>query len=226
MSGDYGGVLCFLALALASPLSASPLRGVSPRGHRFCPRIASCFVILLSFRRIVLADEKYFMGPVIACRDGAATFPRDRLNDGFCDCPDGTDEPGTSACPESKFYCRNMGDAPRFLFSSRVNDHICDCCDGSDEYESGAQCPNTCHKDTNPSENSTVAVNPESNDLDDLDTQSRNTRIDLENLIKNIGGLRAVTAMQMIVCAIVMVAFCCHHYRYNRIRRRKYILSR
>lgn len=32
---------------------------------------------------------------------------------------------GTSACPESKFYCRNMGDATQFLYSSRVNDHIC-----------------------------------------------------------------------------------------------------
>lgn len=48
-----------------------------------------------SLRLIVLADEKYFMGPVIACRDGSATFPKDRLNDGFCDCPDGTDEPGS-----------------------------------------------------------------------------------------------------------------------------------
>lgn len=32
---------------------------------------------------------------------------------------------GTSACPEGKFYCRNFGSQPSFLFSSRVNDHIC-----------------------------------------------------------------------------------------------------
>lgn len=32
---------------------------------------------------------------------------------------------GTSACPAGKFYCRNVGSTPRFLFSSRVNDHIC-----------------------------------------------------------------------------------------------------
>lgn len=32
---------------------------------------------------------------------------------------------GTSACARGKFYCRNMGSTPRFIFSSRVNDHIC-----------------------------------------------------------------------------------------------------
>jgi hypothetical protein len=32
---------------------------------------------------------------------------------------------GTSACPGGKFYCRNAGHAPLFLFSSRVNDGIC-----------------------------------------------------------------------------------------------------
>ena len=31
---------------------------------------------------------------MIACKDGSKSFPRNRLNDGFCDCPDGTDEPG------------------------------------------------------------------------------------------------------------------------------------
>lgn len=32
---------------------------------------------------------------------------------------------GTSACPEGRFYCKNLGDAPRILFSSQVNDRIC-----------------------------------------------------------------------------------------------------
>ncbi|XP_073061074.1 uncharacterized protein [Primulina eburnea] len=53
-------------------------------------------------------------------------------------------EGGTSACPAGKFYCRNAGSTPRFLFSSRVNDDICDCCDGSDEYDGTVICPNTC----------------------------------------------------------------------------------
>ncbi|CAA0842078.1 protein kinase C substrate- heavy chain-related [Striga hermonthica] len=81
---------------------------------------------------------------MIECRDGSKWFARDRLNDDFCDCTDGTDEPGTSACPTGRFYCRNMGSTPRYLFSSRVNDKICDCCDGSDEYDGTVICPNTC----------------------------------------------------------------------------------
>ncbi|GJX05967.1 glucosidase 2 subunit beta-like protein isoform X1 [Tanacetum coccineum] len=89
-------------------------------------------------------DEKYFDKEVIECKDGLNSFSRDRVNDDFCDCVDGTDEPGTSACPTGKFYCRNAGSSPRFLFSSRVNDQICDCCDGSDEYDGSIICPNTC----------------------------------------------------------------------------------
>lgn len=78
------------------------------------------------------------------CKDGSRKFTRDQLNDEFCDCPDGTDEPGTSACPEGKFYCRNVGHAPLVIFSSRINDGICDCCDGSDEYDGKVNCSNTC----------------------------------------------------------------------------------
>ncbi|CAA0842074.1 protein kinase C substrate- heavy chain-related [Striga hermonthica] len=70
-------------------------------------------------------DEKYYEAEMIECRDGSKWFARDRLNDDFCDCADGTDEPGTSACPTGRFYCRNMGSTPRYLFSSRVNDKIC-----------------------------------------------------------------------------------------------------
>ncbi|KAJ1283325.1 hypothetical protein BS78_03G119700 [Paspalum vaginatum] len=89
-------------------------------------------------------DEAYYKGGVIKCRDGSGKFSRDQLNDDFCDCPDGTDEPGTSACPEGKFYCKNAGHTPVTIFSSRVNDGICDCCDGSDEYDSNVTCKNTC----------------------------------------------------------------------------------
>jgi len=56
-----------------------------------------------------------------------------RVNDDFCDCPDGSDEPGTSACPNGRFYCRNIAFRGTFIPSSRVDDGLCDCCDGSDE---------------------------------------------------------------------------------------------
>ncbi|KAF7836912.1 glucosidase 2 subunit beta [Senna tora] len=89
-------------------------------------------------------DNYYKSSAVIKCKDGSKEFTKAQLNDDFCDCPDGTDEPGTSACPSGKFFCRNAGHIPLSLYSSRVNDGICDCCDGSDEYESKVKCPNTC----------------------------------------------------------------------------------
>ncbi|KAJ6832407.1 glucosidase 2 subunit beta [Iris pallida] len=90
-------------------------------------------------------DLSYYKSNVIKCKDGSRKFTREQLNDEFCDCADGTDEPGTSACPEGRFYCQNAGNVPVTLFSSRVNDGICDCCDGSDEYNNETvKCPNTC----------------------------------------------------------------------------------
>ena len=63
-----------------------------------------------------------------------------QVNDNHCDCPDGSDEPGTSACPNSKFYCEAEH---RYIPSSNVNDGICDCCDGADEYKGIKPDPNT-----------------------------------------------------------------------------------
>ncbi|XP_057757444.1 glucosidase 2 subunit beta isoform X1 [Arachis stenosperma] len=97
------------------------------------------------FFGIAPQDEKYYKSSdVIRCKDGSGKFTRAQLNDDFCDCPDGTDEPGTSACPGGKFYCHNAGHVPNSLFSSRVNDGICDCCDGTDEYDGKVTCSNTC----------------------------------------------------------------------------------
>ncbi|KAL2557108.1 Glucosidase 2 subunit beta [Forsythia ovata] len=97
---------------------------------------------------MAVQDEKYYKGwsssGTIKCKDGSKKFSKSQLNDDFCDCPDGSDEPGTPACPYGKFYCQNAGHVPLFLYSSRVNDGICDCCDGSDEYDGKIKCPNTC----------------------------------------------------------------------------------
>ncbi|EGO01447.1 hypothetical protein SERLA73DRAFT_85086, partial [Serpula lacrymans var. lacrymans S7.3] len=73
--------------------------------------------------------------PTWQCLDGSKEIAWSAVNDDYCDCPDGSDEPGTSACPNSVFYCRNEGHIGATIRSSRVNDGICEpeCCDGSDE---------------------------------------------------------------------------------------------
>eukprot|EP01112_Ceratiomyxa_fruticulosa_P012769 TRINITY_DN3556_c0_g1_i2.p1 TRINITY_DN3556_c0_g1~~TRINITY_DN3556_c0_g1_i2.p1 ORF type:complete len:438 (-),score=93.44 TRINITY_DN3556_c0_g1_i2:182-1495(-) len=78
------------------------------------------------------------------CKGNQKTIPHDYVNDDYCDCLDGSDEPGTSACANGKFYCINKSYKGEFISSSKVGDSICDCCDGSDEYNGKTQCRNTC----------------------------------------------------------------------------------
>ncbi|PUZ54763.1 hypothetical protein GQ55_5G157000 [Panicum hallii var. hallii] len=193
-------LLLRLLLLAGAADAAPPLVGVSPQ------------------------DEAYFATQVIACRDGSGSFPRSRLNDGYCDCADGTDEPGTSACPEGKFYCRNIGDTPRLLFSSFVNDKICDCCDGSDEYESGIHCQNTCRN------------RKDIDEADDGGGELSVTRLDATNeftikhtninkdLIQKLRGLRIALVIELglVVC---IFAFCVAR-RHTGTRRRQHILKR
>ncbi|KAH8113337.1 endoplasmic reticulum protein [Phellopilus nigrolimitatus] len=78
------------------------------------------------------------------CLDASKAIPWASVNDDYCDCPDGSDEPGTSACPNATFYCQNEGHIGASIRSSRVNDGLCEyeCCDGSDEQP--GVCPNVC----------------------------------------------------------------------------------
>ncbi|KAJ1655753.1 hypothetical protein IWQ61_004553 [Dispira simplex] len=80
------------------------------------------------------------------CLDGSKTIPFDEVNDNYCHCPDGSDEPGTAACNQGVFYCANLGHFPVRIKSTRVNDGVCEpeCCDGSDEYNGLTHCPDRC----------------------------------------------------------------------------------
>ncbi|XP_054463486.1 glucosidase 2 subunit beta [Anoplopoma fimbria] len=98
-------------------------------------------------RGVPLSKRQFYEeGKPFTCLDGSRTIPFDRVNDDYCDCQDGSDEPGTSACPNGSFHCTNAGFRPGFIPSSRINDGICDCCDTTDEYNSGATCQNSCRE--------------------------------------------------------------------------------
>ncbi|XP_076814197.1 glucosidase 2 subunit beta-like isoform X2 [Clavelina lepadiformis] len=124
-----------------------------------CKACPVCLLIVIYISSIVESDyvevvrprgvsltRKVFYDPLkdFTCLDGSRTISFQFVNDDYCDCFDGSDEPGTSACPDGQYHCTNAGFRPLNIPSSRVNDGVCDCCDGSDEWKNQSLCPNTC----------------------------------------------------------------------------------
>lgn len=84
---------------------------------------------------VVAPGQKSAASENFTCRASGIVISKDKVNDDYCDCPeDGSDEPRTNACTNSKFVCvKVMKGFPELIPSAWVNDGICDCCDGSDE---------------------------------------------------------------------------------------------
>lgn len=84
------------------------------------------------------ALSKGFQSSYFYCTTSQERIDYSQVNDDYCDCLDGSDEPKTSACSNGQFFCsfqKPFNNYPKVIPSNRVNDGICDCCDGSDEWK-------------------------------------------------------------------------------------------
>jgi protein kinase C substrate 80K-H len=89
--------------------------------------LTSCFMIVSQLYKP--STEAGHLEPQFQCLDENKTLvPFRAVNDDFCDCPDGSDEPGTSACSYMKgrkFWCKNERHISAWIWSSRVGDGLC-----------------------------------------------------------------------------------------------------
>ena len=118
LSWNWGGSSDNLKYKVIQKSPVVRYKGVGGRILGLDPSLASMY----------MADEQGLW----PCLDNREIIPFNMVNDDYCDCQDGSDEPSTSACPTQNFHCSMSS---MLIPSSRVNDGVCDCCDGSDEYK-------------------------------------------------------------------------------------------
>ncbi|KAJ8069571.1 hypothetical protein OCU04_000010 [Sclerotinia nivalis] len=190
------------ALVLLSTLSTSVLAAEASRPRGVGPEFAKFYKSIDKFTCL---------------SNPSISIEISKVNDDYCDCPDGSDEPGTSACtylshlsppqplqsstgssPHNTslalpgYYCKNKGHIPAYVPFTYVNDGVCDyelCCDGSDEWEGvgGITCADKC-----------ADIGKEWRRLDDIRTKAQiKANKKREELVKEAQGLRAGVLMKI-----------------------------
>lgn len=125
------------ALAIAAGNKTVPSSSAPQLWHVVPPKVGS------GVRGAAPHEAKHYApGKTFKCLYSAGVIGYEQVNDDYCDCDDGSDEPGTNACPNGRFYCeQHNAHSPETVLSMHVNDGICDCCDGSDEWNGVAVSP-------------------------------------------------------------------------------------
>ena len=70
-------------------------------------------------------DAHLYEAEKFTCVTSGKAIEKSMVNDDYCDCDDGSDEPGTSACSNGRFFCANVGHKAALIPSSHVNDGVC-----------------------------------------------------------------------------------------------------
>ncbi|KAJ4976132.1 hypothetical protein NE237_001238 [Protea cynaroides] len=120
---------------------------------------------------------------LIKCKDGSKFFTRDRLNDGFCDCVDGTDEPGFKM-------------SSTIILSSVIQWLLSD---SNHVFKDG----NTLQKNDD--------YNLKSIHLVGVDIREASGRMSLEDLIQKLKELKIVVVGEVVLTSCVMAFLLFHH---------------